>query len=540
MLGTLLKVYLRGMLSGLKSGRRKNGTLQSTSKWSIVGLAVLFVVAFAALGYVFFEFIYAIGSVTKNISPWLIYALMGLLVFLVDFFMTIFTAKSQLFEAKDNELLLSLPVRPRDILLARMLAILLIDYLFELIITVPVMVAWCMLGQFTIPGLFCFILSLLFMPLLALSLACLVGWVLSLIAAHVSRPQVVSTVLSIIFLALYIAFCLGMNTYAQLIVTNANAVSVAIQKIFPMFAQLGYAITYGNFLSLLYYALWMIIPFVITCIILACTFVHIITTKRGGVNAVYREKNAHVRSHGIALLVREFRHLISSATYMMNAGLGLLFLPICGIAAFFVVDPAFAALIDSIPGMDAKALFPAGAALVLIFVSSLTMFTASSISLEGHAIYDLKALPIRGRSFLFSKLAMQLILITPLSLLASLLCMIALPCTPLMGLLLFVAPMIFNVFYAVFGLAMNIAFPAFDWVSETAVIKQSKSVCVTMIMNMFGTMLLSFGAVMLFIYVPTIPIWALLLMLCTIPLVASVVLLIWMAKRGDKILAKMG
>jgi ABC-2 type transport system permease protein len=64
---------------------------------------------------------------------WLYFSFFGLTAFALMFVGSVFTAKSQLFEAKDNELLLSMPLQPRDILGSRMAALVLLNFLvFEL------------------------------------------------------------------------------------------------------------------------------------------------------------------------------------------------------------------------------------------------------------------------------------------------------------------------------------------------------------------------------------------------------------------------
>ena len=48
-----------------------------------------------------------------------------------------FTAKAQLFEARDNELLLSMPIKPSAILASRMVSLLLLNLGFELLVAIP-------------------------------------------------------------------------------------------------------------------------------------------------------------------------------------------------------------------------------------------------------------------------------------------------------------------------------------------------------------------------------------------------------------------
>jgi ABC-2 type transport system permease protein len=72
--------------------------------------------------------------------------------FAMMFIGSIFAAKAQLYEAKDNELLLSMPIPPSAILASRMLTLLLINLAFDLMIAVPAGIAWAQSCRFAQPA----------------------------------------------------------------------------------------------------------------------------------------------------------------------------------------------------------------------------------------------------------------------------------------------------------------------------------------------------------------------------------------------------
>lgn len=49
-----------------------------------------------------------------------------------------------------------------------------------------------------------------------------------------------------------------------------------------------------------------------------------------------------------------------------------------------------------------------------------------------------------------------------------------------------VIPMVYIVLSAVVGISMNLKFPVMNWENETAVVKQSMSVMLTMLINLFA------------------------------------------------------
>ncbi len=539
MLWILLKHQFRALYASLSVGRRKNGVATPRSLSSTILILSLFGFAGIYFAFLFYGIFYMLHSgVRETEYPWLGFAVMGMLVFLIDFVMTIFTAKSQLFEASDNELLLSMPIRPRDILLARMLTILFTDFVFELLIAIPCYIAWIVAGGFSFGGLACFLLTLAAMPLLALSLSCLVGWILSLISAHMKNSNLINTILSFGFLAVYMALCMGMQSYSTLLLTNAAAIAPVIKKWFYPFYCLGDAVVNENFLSALIYIAVMVVPFVFTCYILARSFIALVTKKQGAARGAYREDKTQVRPLMFSLITRELRRLLSSTTYLVNAGLGVVFLPIFGIGSFFLKD-GITTLADNM-GVAAEELAPAVAIAALSMIGSMISFTASSISLEGNTIYDLKALPVEGHAFLLSKLYTHLLVALPFTLLSSILCIIALPCNFVMGVLLLAVPPVVHTLFALVGLLMNMAFPRFDWESETAVVKQSLSMTLTMLINLFAGIIITGLGTAAIIFLPALPAWTIVLLIGALSAILSAVIILFIRKRGNAVFGNFG
>lgn len=537
MLKTLLKLNLQMLFASTFSRKSKNGEVKPRSKAIPILLGILFLYCFAMFVVLFATMFLTLGAAVAG-TPyrWMYFSIMALLVFAIDFIMTIFTAKSQLFEAKDNETLLALPIHPRDILVSRMLLILLTDYLFEVVIALPALVVWLLLGQGSVLGTLCFLVCLVFMPLLALSCACLVGWLLSLVTSRLKNSAYLTALLSVVLLILYMIVVSNMQSYAQTIATNAEAIAPRIKRYFYPFYCLGDAVANGNLLSALLYILFMALPFVVVCYILSRTFLSLVTRQRGRRSVVYREKAVKARPVALAMLAKEFRRLSSSAAYMLNAGMGLIFLLAIAVGVFFVpIETLSAELEVSVSAFSELA--PALAIGVLCLCSSMILFSAPSVSLEGQSIYFLQSLPVRGKDVLLPKAWMHMLLTLPVCLIASVCAIIALPCTPTMAVLLIVFPALYNVFCALLGLVINLALPRFDWISETVVVKQSAAVSVTMLVGMFSAFLYIGIGVALCILLP-IPAAMVLL---TLPLLGScIAMYAIVSHRADHLFQKLG
>ena len=125
MLKTLLKVQFAALKASLLRSRRKQS---KGGTGRTIGFAVLFL-------YVIICFFIMFGSMFSSICMplhelglgWLYFAIAGLMAFMLTFIGNVFATQTQLFDAKDNELLLSMPIAPKFILGSRMLLLLALD-----------------------------------------------------------------------------------------------------------------------------------------------------------------------------------------------------------------------------------------------------------------------------------------------------------------------------------------------------------------------------------------------------------------------------
>ena len=118
MLKALLKVRLLAIVSWFTGSSRKK---KAQSKAQLIGFAALMLYAFGTMGFLFWHLFETIAAPFHMVGlDWLYFAMLCIMSFGLMFIGSVFTAKAQLFEAKDNDLLLSLPLKTGHILLSRM------------------------------------------------------------------------------------------------------------------------------------------------------------------------------------------------------------------------------------------------------------------------------------------------------------------------------------------------------------------------------------------------------------------------------------
>ena len=223
MLKTLLRVRMAALLAAFTGQSRKR---KSQTKGKAAGYAFLMLYCFCAFVFLFYA---SFSQLAAAFFPaglgWLYFAMFAIMAFALMFIGSVFTAKSQLFEAKDNELLLSMPVPPGMILLSRMAALLAMNFVLELVVALPVFVSWLQYGETSGTGITAFVVIVLALPLFSLAVSCLFAWLVSLVTSHMRNTTAVTMVISVVFMLAYFLFCFRMNSYVTQLAANGAAIA---------------------------------------------------------------------------------------------------------------------------------------------------------------------------------------------------------------------------------------------------------------------------------------------------------------------------
>ena len=471
----MFKALLRVQFSSLWATLTRNTTgkkKKSTGKAVLV--AILFIYILGCFFVMFGGMFYALAEPLSMLGlGWFYFALAGIIAAALCFIGSVFMAQQQLFNAKDNELLLSMPIPPSYILGSRMAALLLVNYAFELVVFIPAAVVWCMKLSVTAMGAVCFVLVCLLLPFLILSFTCLFAWLLALISSRLRFKTVITLVLSLAFLGLYMYAVMNMQNYLVALLENSAQLAGSVEAwAYPAYA-LGVAIAGGDLVSLLGFAACCILPFAVVCALLSRFFTSV-TTKRASVRIKYRRTELKAAGAMSALLKKELRRFASNSMIILNSALGSVFLVIMGVAALIYRD-RLVEILGPIPG---EGMLAGVAVLALSFMGAMDYISSATISLEGKSLWIPKTIPVPVRTILMSKVLLNVVIALPATLIASACVAIALPMTALERLYVVLIPCIVSVFISLYGVVINLRFPKFDYINEVNVVKNSLSVCV--------------------------------------------------------------
>ena len=530
MLLRLIKLRLQNIFSNM-TARKKNG------KGMLVLFALLMIYGLGSFVFLFYQMFGVIAGTLAAAPPyhWFYFALVGLLSFGLSFFFTAFTAKSELFEAKDNELLLSMPIKPRTILLSRMAILLGLEYLISLLVMAPAGAAWFRTVGLDVTQLVLYIVGSVFLPLISASIACVVGWLLALLTAHARNKTLVTMIFSLGFLALYFFVYFNAQRYITSLLQNYQSVASGMTGWGFLFYWYGRGIAEPHWLFFLLVALLAVAVFTAAYLLLGRGFLKVSSSenlkkRRTGELALRSGKLSS------ALLRKEFKRFTSSALYMLNCGLGLILIVIAAVALFLKAD-AVRDLLPRVQGMGLPLTDPDFALIVSLMTSlfcSMNAITAPSISLEGNTLWILRSAPIPSGAILAAKLKLHVLLCAGPTLLLSAAAGYVLRAGVLGWIVLLVVPQMFVLLEGVFGLMMNLCFPKLDWTNEAVPIKQSASVILTMLPMMAYSVAVVLGFVFLVLLNPILTPTTFLLIAVAVALVWLLLSALWLWRNGSR------
>ena len=129
MLKTLVKKQMMEIFRGYFYDAKKN---KKRSKLSMIGYMILFgVIMIGLLGGMFtFLSMTICPALSSAGTGWLYFAIMGLLSIFLGVFGSVFNTYSGLYLAKDNDLLLAMPIPVRTLMVSRLLGVFLLGFMY--------------------------------------------------------------------------------------------------------------------------------------------------------------------------------------------------------------------------------------------------------------------------------------------------------------------------------------------------------------------------------------------------------------------------
>ena len=474
MLKILLKKQLAEVFRSYFYNAKKN---KMRSKWGIAAWFLFFVLVMVGmLGGIFtFLSLTLCDSLMQAGVGWLYFLLMGGIAIFLGAFGSVFNTYSGLYLSRDNDLLMSLPIPVRTIIAARLANVWLMGTMYSAVVFIPALAVYWSVAGVTAGRLICGILLFLTVTVIVLILSCLLGWVVAKISLKLKHRSFVTAAASLVFIGGYYFIYFKANGFISNILLNAETYGEKIKGAaygLYLFGRTGE----GDWKAAVLFTAGTALLAALVWIVLLRSFLGIATDSGRADRVRYVEKRVREKSVFGALLGKEFARFTSNASYMLNCGLGILLIPACGLFMLIKgrqICEAVGEVLSSRP--DSAAILICTA---LCMVASMNDMVVPSLSLEGKSLWIPQSLPIEPKKVLHAKMAVQLILTCIPMLLAAACGAVIVPASPAVRVLVFVMPLAFVLFSAVYGLTIGVKMPLFTWTNEMVPIKQSGAVAV--------------------------------------------------------------
>ena len=483
-------------------------------------------------------FFYLADSLCKLFAmvnmKWLYFLIMGMIAIALGTFGSVFNTYSGLYLSKDNDLLLSMPIPIRSILTIRLVSVYLMGLMYSAIVMLPAVIVYWIEVEATLLTIVGPVLLILLISLLVLILSCVLGWCVAKISLKLKNKSFITVILSLCFFALYYFVYFKAQDLIQNLLMNAAVYGEKVKgSAYPvyLFGKIGE----GDLLAMLLYTAVIAVLCALTFVVLSRSFIKIATSSGSVKKVVYKEKKEKRKTPFMAILQKEFGRFLSSPNYMLNCGLGVIALPIVGVVMLFKGNDILD-FMNMIFGSEREGMLIVLVVTALSLLASMNDMVVPSVSLEGKNIWIAQSLPMDLWQVLRAKLSVQLLL-TIVPLIVCEICFVfVMPSHGIETILGMIVPIVFAIFLTLFGLFLGLQMPNLSWTNELAPIKQSLSV----VISMFGGWVVSIVLSVLY-YTTAYPMgvslyFAVILVAFAI---ASVVLCIWLKKKGTIIFANL-
>lgn len=406
---------------------------------------------------------------------------------------TLFQSYGFLFKGNDFDLLVSMPIPPKYIVLSKISTLLISNYLIMAITFIPAIVVVSMFGLIT-QFIFYFNATIIFFlfPLLIISVFTFVSYFVSLLLNRFKYKNLITiTVVTLLLMGyLYYSFTLDFTDGSAL----GNIGNLLNYLYYP--ANFAVNALKGSFNDLVIFVLINILAFILFINIMGRMYIKINTGRKRRTRKNNKVLTIKKSSQTKTLIKNEFKRYFSIPQYVINTIFGKILLPFGMI--LIAIQFQKIEITEPLP-FDINEMLYLVIGAIAIFAITLTSTTTVSISLDGRQLWILKSSPVEPKQIFISKLIVDLTTTYLPAIIGIIGIAVIIKPFNIIGLLLTTLFIIvLGLHNALLGLLINLKFPKLKWDLPVRVVKQSLSVFIHMILSFLLIFAIIIGAVFLF------------------------------------------
>lgn len=474
----LLKLEFKSTfkLSKLKDKKSRNKFLLKALIYIVLAILAIMLSVQASIGLIDIGFE---NLIFEGVTP---------IALVITFFIILYKQFS-LYKRSDYDMLVSLPIKTSQIVLSKLSIFLLQIIIISSVIYIPAGIVY---GFYKGVGILYYLMLLvvsILVPMLPFSLALLLGTLISYISSSIKSLSsgmkiFVRIMIALFFGIIIVIYMLSManmeNTLNQEMIINTINSSAEVFSVVWFINNILYNLDIGIFLV---YLIFNILIFLLTLKITSIFFTKInLKYLESKSNDDYKVNNLKMNSKFFALLKVEIKRYFSIFIYVFNTLPIAIMALVCALVVVFLPAESISSILN-IPKSDYTNLIVNFLPLITVGILSLVNTTNASISLEGNTFWINSSIPIEPRLVYLSKIAVNLLISLPISLISTVIFLFKFDIGALGFITLFLTPISVLPLVALVGILLNIKYPKMDFQNPTEVVKQGTPVLLSMIIG---------------------------------------------------------
>lgn len=444
-----------------------------------------------------------------------------------------------IFNCRDDQLLLSLPIDRKLVLFVRIFKFYVFELIFNSLFMIPIMADYVLWADNVNSTFYITSLIMLFiMPIIPIIISCIIGLITSSLSSKFKFKNLTQILLSMIFLLGILFITMNLESIFEYFVMNSNSLSDIIKKIYYPAAVYLDLINDFNLFELIKFILINILIYILGILILNKYYFKI----NSGLKRVVSNKKVNVEDLNIkqnsksnSLIKKELNIFFKTPVFIVNAGFSLVLFIVMSIMLCIKFDGFMNTLGSTKDFIFLKDLLVSNVPLIIlllvIMASFMTSITSSLISLEGKNISLLKSLPLKTKDILLSKIKACLILTTPVLFIGDIIMIIRFKIGIIPSIFILILSILLPLTSHFIGILINLKYPKLDFENSAEVVKQSMS---SFISVMIGMLLLILNYALVFSTIDIFNYNIILLLITIFYLLLNYILYLILIRKGVK------
>ncbi|QIK57454.1 hypothetical protein G7059_06170 [Erysipelothrix sp. HDW6A] len=490
---SLTKVMMKSSVDELINVNVKKGK-KKTGYYVLFGFLFLYLAAIVGFfSYFLIDLLYQFGQ--EGFALQILFS--GLSLYIV--FTTIFVTPTVFYFAKDIEHYLVMPIKPSEILIAKILTSLVSVYAAVLMITIPFGVCYFIITNASVLFILYYILANIFLPLFPAVFAMLLIIVIFTFIPFFRNKDLFTYISMFFAIAFGLSIGILSSSFESVDTSNVldflknlqngnNSIISTVNLVFPTGNLLARGIVNYDFVSLTLGAALSIASVAFTVFI--TQFIYFKGVIGIGETGASKRKMSHSETYSrstkksqlSALIEYDLRNILRTPLFMMNYFFSALILPVFFIAPMFFTG-GFSSLSLIIPevkellGYFTTKEMLVGSASIGFFIgigfATLSTVTSTAISREGRTMLSYKTMPFEMKTLIQAKIALATIVLATIPTIIIAVLGITLRFNILYILIAILFIWIATLAESSMSIVSDVFAPKLDWVSEQQAVKNN-------------------------------------------------------------------